>query len=415
MKISMNELLCCISSALDIVEGELLGASTNHGKRIAILSAHMGRYLNLTDEEMIVLSSGALLHDNALTEYILSERPGEEQELNLVLHCVLGQRNANSLPFPAEFEGCVLYHHERPDGKGPFGKKLGEFPRSAALVAAADNIDANYHLQFCSVDMLPDLRRIIAEASGTAYTHEAACALLAVLDEDMLLSLRDDCVQETFNNTVPRWDVEMADEAIIRLAGITAQIIDYKSRYTHKHSVLVANTCWWLSGKFNMDDETRAQIYLAAALHDLGKLAISTNLLEKTGRLDDDEYNIIKRHCTIANELLCPVAGLENICEWVIDHHEKLNGSGYPDGKKGPELHLISRLLSCVDIYHAVSEERPYHPARTHEETMPILYTMVHSGELDGDIVELLDDEMRNFPDGMAPSPPGAVAGVMAQ
>ena len=191
MKICMSELLSCISTALDIVEGDLLGASTNHGKRIAVLSAIMGKYLNLPEGDLIVLSSGALLHDNALTEYILSERPGKEQEINMLLHCVLGQRNADSLPFPGDFDGCILYHHERADGKGPFAKKEGEYPRSAALVAVADTIDANFHLQHYPVEKLPALHEYVKEQTGILFTHEAAEAFLAVLDEEMLLSLAD--------------------------------------------------------------------------------------------------------------------------------------------------------------------------------------------------------------------------------
>lgn len=412
MKISMNELLCCISTALDIVEGELLGASTNHGKRIAILSAEMGRHLNLTDNELIVLSSGALLHDNALTEYILSERPGKDQEMNMLLHCVLGQRNANSLPFPADFDGCVLYHHERADGKGPFRKKEGEFPQSAALVAVADNVDANYHLQFRQAEDLPMLHEVISSQIGTAYTEEAANALIAVLDEEMLASLSDECVQDTFYKTVPRWDVEIQDEAIIKLAGITAQIIDYKSKYTRRHSILVANTCWWLGAKYGLDDDTRAQIYLAAALHDLGKLSVSTNILEKRSSLDNTEFSAIQEHCVLADTLLSSVEGFENICSWIVNHHEKLDGSGYPFGKNAEELDFISRMLTCVDIYHAVAEERPYHPARSHFETMPILYEMAENGQIDADIVKHLDEEMRKFPEGVVPSPPGAVAHI---
>lgn len=409
MKISMNELLCCISSALDIVEGELLGASTNHGKRIAILSAEMGRHLNLTNNEVIVLSSAALLHDNALTEYILSERPGKEQDLNLLLHCVLGQRNADALPWPANFEGCVLYHHERADGKGPFGKKEGEFPQSAALVAAADNLDANHHLQMRTPEDLPMLHQVIEGCSGTVYTTQAAEALKAILTEEMLLSLRDDRVFKTFYKAVPRWDVDADDDAIIRLAGITAQIIDYKSRFTRRHSMSVANTCWSISGQYGFDNETRAQIYLAAALHDLGKLSVPVDVLEKDGSLTTDEYTSVQEHCEQSRGLLEPVEGLEKICDWVVAHHEKLNGSGYPKGRTAADLDFVSRMLACVDIYHAVSEERPYHPARSHEETMPILYEMVDRGELDANIVRHLDLEMCKYPDGISPAPPGAI------
>ena len=131
MNVRMDELVKAVAVALDIVECELLGASANHGKRIATLCSMMGRAAGMNEDEQRTLTTCALFHDNALTEYILSERTGDESGKDFKLHCTYGQRNIERLPFTSDVKGIVLYHHEHADGSGPFGKRDGEFPLGA--------------------------------------------------------------------------------------------------------------------------------------------------------------------------------------------------------------------------------------------------------------------------------------------
>ena len=127
----MDSLIKAITAALDAVEEELLGASTNHGKRIAILCAKMGKLLGKNAEEIIGLANCALLHDNALTESIHAERTGGHYDPGMKEHCKCGQRNADLLAFKTSVKDFILYHHERADGKGPFGIFEGEGPIEA--------------------------------------------------------------------------------------------------------------------------------------------------------------------------------------------------------------------------------------------------------------------------------------------
>ena len=124
----MNELIQSIASAFDIVESELLGASTHHGKRIAVLCSLMGTELGMNDDQIKAVTVCALFHDNALTEYILYGQENIEREKNFRLHCEYGQRNVEMIPLKCDVNGLVLYHHEQADGGGPFGKKKASFP-----------------------------------------------------------------------------------------------------------------------------------------------------------------------------------------------------------------------------------------------------------------------------------------------
>jgi HD-GYP domain-containing protein (c-di-GMP phosphodiesterase class II) len=376
---------------LDIVEGGLLGASTNHGKRIAVLCAKMGAALRKTPEEITALAVCALLHDSALTEYILAEQLGGFHDPTMKKHCEFGQRNADAIHFKTNVKNFVLYHHERADGTGPFGVREGEGPLEAELITIADSIDAAYHLQRLPPDGLSAIRNIIVEEAGKRYGKNAAATLLEILDWPTVLSLKDDAIKQTASDALPPWTVDIQTETVFGLAGFVARIIDYKSVFTQKHSTQIANKAWFMGEYYKYEPRELSELYLAASLHDLGKLAVPSEILEKPGKLSGEEFEIIKEHVRLTWELLSDIEGFEAICRWASDHHEKLDGSGYPFGKKAPELDFNSRLLACLDLYQAISEERPYHPGRNHADTMRILNEMADAGKIDVGIAKDLD------------------------
>jgi len=405
--VRMDSLIKSIATALDIVEGTLLGASPNHGKRIAVLCAKMGMVLGKTPQEITTLAICALLHDSALTEYILSEQKDGNRDMAMKKHCEIGQRNVNDLCFETNVKDFVLYHHERADGNGPFGIREGEGPLEAELIAIADSLDVTYHFQRLEPEQLPVIRDIITQEIGKRYSKKSAELMLEILDWPTVQSLKDDVIKQTALQVLSPWNVDIQTETIFGLSNFIARIIDYKSDYTEKHSTQIANRAWFMGKYYKYEPEKHAQLYLAASLHDLGKLAVPIDILEKPGKLTDEEFKIIKEHVHLTWELLNDVEGFETICKWSSEHHEKLDGSGYPFGKKAPELDFNSRLLMCLDLYQAISEERPYHPRRNHADTMKILYEMVDTGKIDGDIVKGMDIALAPY-DGNDLPPPGS-------
>jgi len=405
MKIHANELIQTIGTALDIVEGELLGASTYHGKRISVLCSLMGKELGMTESEIKAVTTGALLHDNALTEHIHYMYENKEREMNFRLHCEYGQRNIESIPMGFDVSGLVLYHHEMADGKGPFGKREGEFPLGAALIAITDMIDVKYHLQTLRHKDIPALRKEVKEQTSKKFTKAAAEVFLEVLDEDVLESLRDENIAKTAKVALPTWQLDVKSDSLMKIADLTALIIDFKSPFTRKHTIQISNRAWMMGGYYNYDQEKRVKVYLAAALHDLGKLATPNAILDKPGKLTTDEFDIIKEHVKVTHDLLSEITGFEEICRWASTHHEKLDRTGYPFGLGAEELDSVDRMLACADIYQAVSEERPYHPRRSHEETMPILRNMAEKGFIDKDIVRDFDTVMAEYSNKDVPPP----------
>ena len=408
--LQMDSFIQVLAHALDMVEIMLLGASTNHGKRIASLCAAMGRRLGIDEDRLSGLVSCAMLHDNALTESE-SVMPGWTQGRDtsgLAAHSEIGQKNIEAIPFKCDTGGFIRYHHEYANGQGPFGLSEGYCPLEAELIAAADMVDVQNHLQRLAPEDLPALRDSITADNHRRFTARAAGAMLDILDEAMLVSLRDENIDETSRRSIPRWQMDMENTALIPIAGFVARIIDYKSAFTMLHTTQIANRAWVMAEHYGYDLTEKIGLYLAASLHDLGKLAIPSAILEKPGKLDNEEFTIIKSHVFQTRTILSGSDGMELLTEWAANHHEKLDGSGYPFGKSAADLDHNSRLMACIDIYQAVCEERPYHPRRSHAETMPILYSMAEKGGIDPVIVKEMDTVMAPY-SGMDLPPPSVV------
>ncbi len=136
--------------------------------------------------------------------------------------------------------------------------------------------------------------------------------------------------------------------------------VDAKSRWTAGHSGRVARQAESLARTLELNKETIRTVRVAALLHDIGKLGIPEAILDKPGRLTDEEFAMIKSHPEKGDNIIKEIPGFEEIRLGVRHHHEKWDGSGYPDGLKGNEIPLIARILALADVYDAVTEDRPY-------------------------------------------------------
>lgn len=394
MKIERNQLLSVLSEAQDCVEKEVFGATNHHAKRVAWLSVEMGRSAGMTQEELSDLAAAALLHDNALNEY---RRDYENGILRKGVtgkdHCVAGEENMQMIPGLGAARGFVLYHHENADGSGPFSKREEETPFGAQLIHIADEVDVKFPLGSLSRGDLKDIEVYVKQNEGRRYGRNACRCFLAMTSGSLPETLGDENIDKLQLQIEPVWMDARGDKTpgIYSLAGLFARMIDYKSPFTRKHSVGIAEKAEKMAHFYGMDDETAVKLYLAGALHDIGKLMIKKDVLEKRGRLDETEYRHIQTHAHETWRLLSKIEGLGEVAEWASFHHEKLNGLGYPFGKRAEELNRFERLLACLDIYQALTEERPYKAGMAHAKAVGILYGMAEDGELDGSIVSDID------------------------
>lgn len=385
MKIERVKLLALLSEALDSVESEMLGTTDHHAKRVAWLGVQMATKAGMSDEERLCVGVSALLHDSALNEY-REGYGGNETQVSAAFqgHCIAGEENLRLIPGCEMADNFVLYHHECADGSGPFGKVENETPLGAQMVHIADETDRRWHLGQLTPSELPRLREYIENRTGSLFGKQISGLFLSVLSEQTLMELSDDHIAEV--------SLELMDtpcEMDLRvLAGLFARIIDYKSPFTKNHSLGLAEKAEHMANYYGWGEETAQQLYCAGALHDIGKLMVDKDILEKPGKLDATEYQHIQSHAYETYRLLSKLESLDTITPWASYHHEKLNGKGYPFGKTAEDLDKKSRLLACLDIYQALTENRPYKAGMPHGKAMAILGELVQKGELDAQITE---------------------------
>lgn len=166
-----------------------------------------------------------------------------------------------------------------------------------------------------------------------------------------------------------------------------ALAVDARDKYSRGHLDRVTNYALLIGKRLGLDANELKILRDGAKLHDLGKIGVPDEILKKEGRLTPEEIIVMRRHTEIGESIIKPVRSLAPLCDLVRHHHEKLDGSGYPDGLKAEDISPLVRILTIVDIYDALTTERPYRPKMDHKEAAQILYSM--QKELDQDIVEL--------------------------
>lgn len=406
MQIYLNDILYAVSYALDCVEQEFLGVRSYHSGRVAYLCVAMGRSYGLQDCDLLALAAAAVLHDNALTEYVSLRQSGQSGSeayvpetkaapKDLRVHCELGERNVRVLPFYDRIRDAVLYHHENADGSGPYGKKPAETPLFSRLIHLGDHIDNRFQLDQVDSQKHEKILAYVHRHEGHLFDTELAAVFSRVFAEPFGDRLAGRQARQLLQDSLPHLYREYDDKSIEGLASVFAKIIDYKSHFTCTHSQGIARKARELGAYLGMDSEVQTRLYLAGALHDIGKLTIPNRVLEKPGKLTEKEFELVKTHAQASWDILSPIDGLEEVARWAGYHHEKLNGQGYPFGLTGKDLDQPERLMGCVDIYQALTEPRPYKPGFSHEKSMEIMYGMADNGFIDGNITKAIDNCFR--------------------
>ena len=410
MKLDLTDMLYALSFALDKVEFELLGLETGHGRRVACLCLFMAEEAGIKGEELRDLIGCCVLHDNALTEFIHEElsksymSEGVDPKNSDILgldavtqssrHSVIGERNIRLVPFRTNVENIILYHHENADGSGPLRKTAAETGLKPQLLHLADMVDMSVKLDTLSEEKYNEILAWVERQSGKLFSEDAVKLFRDAVTYDKITHMKDEGVLTSLQRQLHTEASEYTDEEIHNLAGLFARIIDYKSEFTQTHSLSVADKAEQMARYYGFDREKTIRYYLAGALHDIGKLVVSNDILEKPGKLTDDEYSAMKDHASATRYILSQMKEIPDIIEWASNHHEMLNGKGYPRGLTAKELSFEERLMACIDIYQALTETRPYKDGMSHEKTIAIMKDMADKGTIDGNIVRDIENVM---------------------
>jgi putative two-component system response regulator len=176
---------------------------------------------------------------------------------------------------------------------------------------------------------------------------------------------------------------EQAKSVVLSLA----RSIEAKDCLTEGHSGRMAEYAVELGERLGLQEQELQELRIACLLHDVGKVAVPDSILLKPGRLNAQEVEIVRQHPVIGERICAPLKSLRRILPIIRHHHERRDGSGYPDGLRGEQIPVQARILQIADIYDALTTDRPYRTALSSEEALQIIDHEVMRGWLDASLV----------------------------
>lgn len=321
---------------------------------------------------------------------IMAEVALHQQESNrrvTAARCERGATLARLMGLPEGTANAIGGLDEHWNGKGfPHNLKREEIPLTSRIMLLAQTLDVFL------TDGGPDKALSIAkQRSGTWFDPALVRAVQSLSRNQTLWSGL--CEGHDFGIAM---DLEpicktmtAGDATLDRICQAFAQIVDAKSPFTQNHSNGVANASVAIAQQLGFDTARLMLVRHAALLHDLGKMAVSNTILEKPGKLNDDEWAAMRSHPEHTLAILRDIRGFEELSEVAASHHEKLDGTGYFRGLTASQLSTEARILVVADIFDALTADRPYRAGMPLERVHEILRSDAPH-KLDGDCVEAL-------------------------
>ncbi|MDR1044752.1 MAG: HD domain-containing protein [Candidatus Adiutrix sp.] len=383
LTLNMFDLVLGFAKVVDLVNATL----ANHHRRVAYIAGALGDLLNLDRLSRNRLVMAAMVHDvgviplHALTDSLVFEKDMER-------HSLAGWLLLDSCQVFRDEAKIIRYHHSSwqriltlPEEER-FPARLGN------LVHLSDAIDVHVRTHFH-----PDnLVREISAGAGSIYSPEVAGAAVELVSRPGFLNNLSEASNSFWLPPGP--ELIIHEDRVALFALLFARVIDARSPFTATHSSGVAHSARFLYELAGLPDRNRPAIFVAGLLHDIGKMGVPLELLEKQGPLEPDEFRQVSRHALLSYEVLSDIPGFEKVAPWGAWHHERLNGRGYPQGLKADEIPLESRLMAVADVLTALSEDRPYRAGLSNDQVLSIMDRMVDEGALDGDVLALVHDHI---------------------
>jgi HD-GYP domain-containing protein (c-di-GMP phosphodiesterase class II) len=273
--------------------------------------------------------------------------------------------------FPPAVAQAVRALDEHWDGSGrPDGLEGEAIPLVSRIACIAQTVDV-----FTTADGPQAAVDVVRARRGTWFDPRLADAFLGTSPDDALwLRLASDNANEVLRDLEPEATVAKADEeGLDRVSEAFASVIDAKSHFTHEHSVGVATYAVGIGEELGFDPVRLRWLRRAALLHDIGKLGVSNTILDKNGKLTDEEFGEIKLHPRFTYEILSRISAFAGIAEDAAAHHERLDGRGYHRGVGAEHLSLEARILATADVYEALTADRPYRGPMPRETVLEIM------------------------------------------
>ncbi|WP_339062386.1 HD domain-containing phosphohydrolase [Tepidibacillus marianensis] len=387
-KINKLDLVMALSSIVDLVDRSV----SNHHKRVSYIAFQIANEMNRTIKEQQNIILAGALHDIGALSLEGRLDTFRFEKSNDSLHAEIGYLFLKQFyPF-REIAKIIRYHHTFYSEIVNDSMLREEVPLTSEILQLADRIDILIdHQEKNILGQVTTILDKVKENIGTMFHSEVVEAFFRLAEKEYFwFDIENPFIDRILLNQLRTSEVNLSLEGLLELAKLFSQIIDFRSRFTSTHSSGVAATAEVLAKLTGWSKEQCQKMRIAGYLHDLGKLAVPTELLEKPGKLTEEEYNLVKSHVYYTKRVLEHIMEIEEIIFWASSHHERLDGKGYPFHYAIDELNRGTRIMAVADIFTAITEDRPYREGMGKEKALGVLNSMALKAMIDSDIVQLL-------------------------
>ncbi len=376
--IRSDKVMTLIGRTMNHIDSRLV----DHELRVMMVLRDMLKTEGVTDKvlenKLMIL---ALLHDVGAYRTEVIDNLVKFETGDVWAHSIYGYLFLREFTPLGEWSKVILYHHADFDGVKDENSEIMHY---ANMLHIADRAVVWHD----AVKRPPsELKEHLNKKKGTVFAPDCVEIFMKADSELDTLAELDNLVSAD----------ELIDCAAIGAAEAEAYLtmvvhtIDFRSHVTVTHTMSVMEIASRLAKKMGLSEETIGQIRYGALLHDLGKIAIPVSILEKPGKLTDEEFMIMRNHVVLSGEIINGCVD-EKVKRIAVRHHEKLDGSGYPLGLSANELTIPERILAVADIASALCMSRSYKEAFPKERSLGILRGMREKGEIDGSIMDIMEE-----------------------
>jgi len=377
IEISLFDLVIGLSEAVDLISPVL----NKHHQRVAYITYRIGTELKLQPKELSMLTMAAALHDIGAISLRERIETLEFESSSYLEHQERGYLLLNTFEPFKEAANIIRYHHCHWDDYDESA------PKESNIVFLADRTSVLLNDETNNKEYILNY---IRKFSGTYFNPLYVDALLKAADNNSFwIELSLPSITGIISERIDNSNLYVDDDILLDISKLFSRIIDFRSKFTSTHSSGVAATAKYLGKLCNLSDRECLLLEVAGYLHDIGKLAIPKELLEKNGPLTPEERAIVEKHAYYTFRILDQIKPLKAVNEIACLHHERINGKGYPFGIDGSKLSLSSRIMAVADVFTAITESRPYRQGMDDGRAVTVLSEMAENGSLDSRITKL--------------------------
>lgn len=393
-QISLFSFASALSRVMDLMDPLVV----DHHMRTAYVAVAIAREMGSPLESLQRLALAGALHDVGAFQFEQRLKLLEFETSHPFQHAKAGYLLLRTFPAFEDIAEIVRFHHARWD-HGQGAEVEGQpVPVEAHILHLADRVAV---LMKSPDTVLAQSREILAaidRAKGKDFVPEQVDALIRLGQREYFwLEGVSHNVGRVLEQQLPPLWLELDMKSLTEFARLLCRMIDFKSPFTATHSSGVAAAAEVLARLAGFSANEREMMRIAAYIHDLGKLAIPAELLDKPSPLSEEERRIMLAHVYYTYDIIGRIEGLESLNEWCSLHQERLDGSGYPFHYTSDELPLGARVLAVADVFTALMEDRPYRAGMDRDDALAQIHAMVDRGELDEPLVQRLEDNFESI------------------